>query len=359
MGGCNSSLAALAAQGAQVDAQSPIAASAFGIPLFVALAPAACDKSPTALISATNDIVSVAIARSISNCFSDQVAVQNVRMRCRPRLPEGVAVYEANSSCTQCINNVLADFTRQNNLERAQWANSPATVRQPINTYYQSILSSFESCGLTACKACVLLNLTQLNQVQASDECITSFMTRTNIQSNLSSIIQQQLLNNQDVLAGAASAFANNDLASLTTTITDSLMTVMTEQFVQDLRDTIENSQAVEIFSDTTVKLGNISQMSLATVAQKFVSDNNVALNAFSQEIFTNISQVAQQQQTLDTLGRAVFTAAIDFTSALNSSAGLVLIAVGVVLGITLLAVIGYMIYRAIKDRELRRALAK
>src|SRR6185436_13064399 len=69
--------------------------------------PPACDTGPTSLINATNNIVSIAIAKSISNCFADQIALQNTRIKCKPRVPEDITVFEANAACGQCIQNIL------------------------------------------------------------------------------------------------------------------------------------------------------------------------------------------------------------------------------------------------------------
>lgn len=353
MGGCNSSFTSFIAN-------NPIGSSAFGLPLLdglSALKPAACDKSPQSLIRATNNIVSVAIAKSISNCFVNQVAQQNTRIKCRPKLPEGVTVYEENLACGQCIENTLLDFQQQNALEQAMWANSPATVRQPIDQYYSSLIQSLESCGLSYCKACVLTNITQMNIVQSNATCISTFMNRTNIQANISNLLQQQFLNNQDILSGAAQTLGNSNLLSLSDQIASNLMTVVNDDFIQDLQATLESSQVIELISDTTVKLSNVSQSSITTVTQSFVDDNNVATNTFSQEIFDAISQISNQQTTLDSVGKAIFQSSVTFVSAISSSVGIVMFATIGVLLFVVVVIISYLVYRKIQESAAQKKI--
>ncbi len=319
--------------------------------------PAACDKSPRALIQATNNIVAVAISQSISNCFAFQTAQQEVRVRCRPILPTGEEVYEANPACGQCIQNVLLDFQQQDSLERAAW-NPPqsATVRQPIDKYYATLKSNIETCGLTYCKACVLSNITQMNIVSATDECVTTFMTQANIQNNISTLVQQQLLNNQDVLAGVAQTLGSNEMTTLTDKISQNIVSVTNSEFLQDLRTTLEASQIIELVTSDSVTLANISQASAITVTQSFVDANNVAINAFGEETFTAIANIVNQQTTINDVGEAVFKATLSFANAVDSSVGIVMLAMIALLGVTLLGILGYAAYREIRDLSIKRA---
>ncbi len=319
--------------------------------------PPACDTGPTSLINATNNIVSIAIAKSISNCFADQIALQNTRIKCKPRVPEDITVFEANAACGQCIQNILLASQRQNEMERILWTNTnPAQVRLPIDQYYASIIQEAESCGLSYCKACVLTDITQMNIVQSTDQCISTFMTNTNIQSNLTTLIQQQFLNNQDVLAAAAQVFASKDVSDLTDTVTNNLMAVVNTQFLEDLQKDIQTSQIIQLTSDTQVSLSHVSQSSISVVAQKFVDDNNVAVMAFGEEIFSAMANIVTQQNTLNSVGQAIFQSTLTFTSAINSSVGLVMFAMIIVLGVTVLAILGFLIYTRIQGGIANRA---
>ncbi len=305
----------------------------------------ACPKSSTDIINEVNNIVSISISKTISNCFISQSAEQSIRIRCKPKLAETATCYEENYACGQCINNILLGQKYQNQLERNMWTSSPAIVRQSIDNFYQTLLDQMNACGLTYCKACVLSNITQINVTTADAECISNSMTRTNIKNNLSSLVKQQLLNNQDVLSGAAQTLGIQDLENLSEVISNNITTVITEEFIQALQQIIEQSQIIELLSETSIRLSNVSQTSVATVTQKFVSANRVALNAFSQETFDSISQIAQSQNTLNDIGDVVIDSSITFVKALDSAVGKVTLSLVILLGVVVLAIIGYLIY--------------
>jgi hypothetical protein len=315
----------------------------------------ACPKTSTDIINEVNNIVSISISKTVSNCFISQSAEQSIRIRCKPKLSENTTCYEENFACGQCINNIKLGQEYQNQLERNLWSSSPATVRQSIDNFYQSLLDQMNACGLTYCKACVLSNITQINVTEADAECISNSMTQTNIKSNISSLVKQQLLNNQDVLSGAAQTLGIQDLESLSEVISSNISTVVNQQFIQDLQQIIKQSQIIEILSETSIKLSNVSQTSVATVTQKFVSDQRVALNAFSQETFDSISKIAQSQNTLNDIGNVVIDSSISFVKAIDSAVGKVTLALVILLGVVVLAIIGYLIYTNVNRLVLKQ----
>jgi hypothetical protein len=314
-----------------------------------------CSKSPESIISATNTIVSLAITQTINNCFISQVAEQSVRIKCKPNIDPNLTCYEENATCANCIDNILQSQIYQNNLERALWSSSPASVRLPINTMYQNLFGQMEACGLTYCKACVLNDVTQINLIQSTAECIESSMTTTNITNNLNTLIQQQLLQNQDVLSGASQTLGIPDLQKLSETISNNIMTVVNNKFITDLRANLSTTQAIELISDTSITLGNISQSTILTQTEKFVSSNQVALSAFTQETFQSISDIAQSQNTLNEVGQLVIQSSLSFLDSLNSAVSMVTLSIIVLLSVVVLGIIGFLMYGAIKKEVEKR----
>src|SRR6185436_8374716 len=123
---------------------------------------------------------------------------------------------------------------------------------------------------------------------------------------------------------GVAQALRSNEMQTITTKVSQNLTAVMNSEFLQDLRANLEASQVIELVSDTSVTLTNLSQNSILTIAQQFVTDNEVATNAFGEETFNVISNIANQQNTLDSLGKAVFQSTLPFADAISSSVGIV-----------------------------------
>jgi hypothetical protein len=319
-----------------------------------------CDKSAGSIIDAVNSIVSTAITKTINNCFVDQVAKQLVRIKCKPKLPEGVTVYEENFACGNCIDNIKNSANYQNNLQRNLWKSSPASVRQPIDTFYQGLLDQMEGCGLIYCKSCALNNVTQLNLINSDAECIETSMTKVNIQSNLTTLLQQQLLSNQDLLSSAATTLGIQNVQTLSEFISSNISTVVNDQFITDLRQTLKQSQIVELISDSSVSLSNISQSSVITVTTKFVSDAHVATMAFAQETFDSIAQLAQSQNTLNDVGNVVIDSSVGFLKAMDTAVGEITLAIVVLLGVVVLGVVGFLAYQNIKrvvDERTKRKL--
>jgi hypothetical protein len=305
-----------------------------------------CDKSAEALITATNSIVAYAITKTITECNVNANLQQDINIKCVPVVPDGT-VYEENAACGQCLKNILLDNESQNELERSMWANSPAEVRQPIDTMYESLLVNMESCGLTYCKACVLLNVTQQNIFEATSVCMSRNMTQTNVKTNISTILQQTFLNNQDVLSGAAQTLGAQGVNTLSTNISNTISSVVTNEFLADLRTSISTSQVIQLTNTTSTTLNKITQSSILNVTSKFVTDRSVATNSYSNEVFDQISLIANQQNTLNEVGEVVFKSTVTFTKAIDSSIGKIMIAVLIILGLVVFSIICYIIYKS------------
>lgn len=312
--------------------------------------------SPEGLIQMFNTLIATAISKTITNCFQNQTAEQLTRIRCNPKLPNSDSVYEENVACSQCIDSVLQGNLYQNQIQRKLWQTSPATVRMPINTMYETILEQMEVCGLTYCKACALSNITQVNMVQADAECISISMTSTNINLNLSSSISQMFLSNKDVLSATVQTLGVKDMQQATQIITSSILTVVNDSFLSDLRQTISQSQVIELISETSVRLNNISQASCSTITQKFVSDNEVITKAISESVLQSISTQIDSQNTLDSLGGIFSSSTTTFLSALSNAAGKIMFACVVLLGVIVLGIIAYFIYKNVKNLVDRKA---
>lgn len=358
MGGCNSTLNDIELGGAFVGAGIATAATG-GAAAAGAIAGAGaagayfatkkgCSKSKQAIINVTNSIVASAIIMSVENCGSNEVATQEIHLTCNPDVPTG-EVYEQNVSCNTCNEAVFEGMLAQHALERKMWAQgAEVKVRLPINQEYALMMGRIGTCGVNTCKACSLANVTQSSILNGSSTCYDQLRSKTNFSANMTSLVQEQLLNNQDVLSGVAQALGAQGVNKLTETIVNQINSTVTDRFLDEVVLEMKAKQDITIDGSSTT-VTNISQYSAFNIALKQVTENDIATKSISDAVFSTVAEVANQQNTLNDIGEVVFEATVDFTKAIDNTVGQIMISVLVVLGVTVSAIIGYAIYKAVK----------
>ena len=359
MGGCQSTSArigetagAFALAGVSAVAGAPaLAGLAGGVGFGFALGgKRGCDKSPTALVKATNEIIATAIVQSSNKCNQQADITQLIDIRCLPTNLDGIQVWEQNAGCRLCFESVFEGMLAHHALERKLWnEGQEVKVRLPINDEYGLMLQRLELCGIGQCKACALQNVTQANLLKANSSCYEQLRSTANFSANLRALIKEQLLNNQDVLSGLADALGQNGLDSITDTVSSRLETQVTTSFLTSVTSLMEQSQVIQIRSNSTVDTNNISQENAYNIALQEVTNSNVTLNAISTDVFDAVARVANQQNTLNDVGEAVFQSTLDITQALEGVVARVMFAVLSVLVVTVLVIVGYLIYKVIR----------
>lgn len=309
-----------------------------------------CDKSKTALIKATQEIVATAIVTSLNQCNAASDSAQNITIKCNPTIPSdmGYDVYEGNPACGQCNSAVFQGMLKQHEMERKMWDSGPAQVRLPINQEFILLLGRMGTCGTVTCKACALANVSQVNIISADNSCYQT-MTNTNVfRTNLNTLVNQQLLSNQDILAGVAQAFGKNDSEQISEDITNFISTNVDSTFLNNIRQDISSQQTIEVTGQSTFT-NNVSQYSVFNSALNAVIQQQIIERSISDAMFSLIEQVANQQNTLSSVGEILFTSTITFVSAVNNVVGQVLIATLAALGVVVLFILGFTLYKVIK----------
>jgi hypothetical protein len=321
-----------------------------------------CDKSKQAIVNATNEIVATAIVLSVNSCTAEAQVDQQISITCRPTgLEANTQVYEENSACRQCYESVFNGMMAQHVLERKVWADGGTVmVRTPINEEYELMISRMQLCGVNTCKACALSNVTQANIIQSNTSCQNTMSNKDTFSTNLSSLVNEQLLNNQDVLSGVASAFGAKGVSDLTEQIVNQISTTVTQNFLTNTVNKMASSQVIILDSGTSTQFNNMTQYSSYNVALSEVTTNNIVTNAISDSVFATVAEIANQQNTLNDVGEVLFQSSVDFVTAINNVVGQVMIAVLVVLGCVVAFIIGYAIYKVVKKTAVSAAtLAK
>jgi hypothetical protein len=311
-----------------------------------------CDKSKTGLINATNSIISMAITKSITDCATENQALQNVDITCNPNLEgTGLSVYEENQACTQCMNEVFNGFDEQHQMERDAWTKRKSVkVRLSIDDEYKLLIARLSACGIHTCKACSFINLTQVSVINTENSCLDTNLSVQNVQNNIQTLIKQQLSNNQDVLSGVAQALAQKNVDKITETITNRILTQVNNDFLNRTIQNLKTRQVMQFNSGNQTLINNISQSNAFTMISEQVTTAQIAQNTISSEFFETVSQIVKQQNTLDSVGTAIFQSSVTFTSAINSVVTKVLIAVIASLAFVLIMIVSYLIFKFVKS---------
>jgi hypothetical protein len=307
-----------------------------------------CSRNRSAILNATNQIIASAVIKSLVNCNTTRDSSQNIEIKCAPVMPPGATydVYEGNPACTSCVRDVFQGMLDQHKLERAMWKKGEIKVRQPINEEYVLLLSRVGTCGLTACKACTMANVTQSNILTSNDTCVSNLSTSTTFKSNLTALINQQMTNNQDILSAFATKLGDSDATTILTTVSNTILANLGQTFLQDMADALKSSQTIEITSNGTTSLNNISQINVFKIVVEELSKNNSLTESINGIYDQYLSDIDNEQQSLNSVGDLVFDGTVTFVSAIDNVVGQVMFASIAVLTLLILSVIFYSIYK-------------
>lgn len=311
----------------------------------LALAGSSCGK-PTRelLLNSTNDIISNTIVQRMLACTTSNTSLQLIELKCQPS-----GVYESNAACSQCMQNVFQGIIDQHQYELSEWKRGEVKVRLPIDQEYNQMVQRLESCGISFCKACSLVNATQESVIKSFDQCQSTLITSDSFKADLGANLATELNNNQHILSGVSEALGNKDLGTITNTLVNQLTTNMNEDFQDRLVSQLSQSQTIRLDSTGSFNGDGLLQKSAISVVSEFISTAQVAQNQISSEFADYVASVAQSQTSLSELGEMVGRSGVIMSQTLDSVVGKVLIAVLVVLGVIVGFILVFVMYRVIR----------
>lgn len=302
-----------------------------------------CDKSRSAFVSITSDIVAVSITKNMLITADILDSDQSIEITCSP----SVDVFENNEVCRTCMQAVLDDYKYHEALERAMWKRHNARVRQPIDQTVKVMADGLQNCGLRYCKACVLIDVNQSSIIKGFKSDSNDATFKVGVTTDFNSILTTVLNNNQDALSAALKAFKFDNVQQLTNHITQKLLTTANIKNIYDTTMKSQSRQNVNIRTADGFVSGITHQSLYNAVLQSSLGIVENYMDSIQSKIDI-ISELVSQQNTLDEIGNLVFKSIFTFTDALNSSVGKVMISILIVLGITVLAVAVHMLYKII-----------
>ena len=147
----------------------------------------------------------------------------------------------------------------------------------------------------------------------------------------------------------AAKALGATSVNQVTEKVVNLINTTVDQNFLTNTVKEMRAAQIITISTNNSSSTKNISQYSAFNIALEQVTSQDVLARAMSEEIFAQIAQLTQQQNTLSDVGEVVFAATVDFTEAINSSVGKVMIFSIGILVIIVLFIVVYSVYRFFK----------
>lgn len=359
MGGCSSTATRVgvdagagAAAGALVGGGAGAVVGAAGGALVGAFTGGGCDTSRAGIISATQDIISRAITTSVTGNSSQTVSSQSLTVKCNPTLTGGLKVYEDNASCTSCLSGVIDGWKQQHRLEKdlITQDGASAKVRTPIDQEYASIAERISNCGLSSCKACALNNVTQTSAISTSSIVKDGKQLKQSFSTNLRSNLKQTFNQNRDILTAAVSTFQNNDdLDSLTDTISNNIENQVTENFLTQVSSTVSNHQTIQVVSTGSTDVSFLDQNAVFDIVLQQVNAAQIVTKAFSKSTLDQFASVVNDDSTLNELGEFVSKSFKSTSTAIDNIAGRIFIGAIIGLGAVLLVVLSvfaYMYYK-------------
>lgn len=310
-------------------------------------------SSKTSIINQTNQIVADVFTDITMSCASINKSEQTIEIDCQPET-WGDTVYENNRVCTQAL---TAEYERrmdQYNFLLAQWKNgnlAPGEGLKPISEDFMEIQRSFTNIMIGSCKACVISDISQTANITNITTCQALNNIENSITQKLSDKVTQKLRNNQDVLGSLASIIGGSTDESTITNVTNRIQTRLTQRVISGIRNNIANSQNV------TVKYGattGVDQRSTYNSTVSYLEQNQIMNTIMTDAEFDTFQKLYNDQNTLDTLGKAVVNSASIFTKLISSVAGTVTFAVVGITAFLLVILIIVFVVQKIRKRYSR-----
>ncbi len=310
------------------------------------------------IVNQINSIVSNIMVNVAVYCSSNSVADQVININCDPGYGQNPdVIYELNPACTNCIDNIVAAQQQKYSFQSKLWANGSQKpgVNGSIDSDFQNVIASFVACGIKSCKACVIQNASQTTTISSVLNCQAFTDVQNTITQQVSDQINQQLTNNQDMLAPLAEMLGASSTNDVIQNITNRIMSQITETLISNIQSQIQSQQTMTFDSGSST-VNVVTQESAFTLVMAYLSKNQIFNNILDSSQWTNLENLINQQNTIGTLGDTVVQLVSYFTKLLSNIVGqvvfFVLILVGVVVFAIIIYITGNLISRAVQKRH-------
>jgi len=265
-------------------------------------------QSLTITDNITTNMTISATTNSVTDCFQDVEGQQVITVDGTDGPIYEQKIPEACQICTDAIRGIL---TARTSLERdAQLANpayNPQVANQSLITQMltgssgpltpQSSVPALGPCT-AMCHGIVVLGVSQSETFMATQSCSVMNSVTNDISQSIKGQISAYLKNQQDFIGQLESAFTSNT-ESIATNLSSTMSQSVTNNFVQDLHQTMSAVQSVDI-KGNSILADNISQTFTGKMVGK-LEVNNTVIDQLRQSASYSISQSLLNKN--DTIG--------------------------------------------------------
>jgi hypothetical protein len=309
-------------------------------------------SSRSEIVNMTNDMVATIFTNIALSCNGETMSTQTTDINCLPPVtnPPPQNVYELNSGCQKCFNDIVVSQQEYYNFQRELWAagEQNPSVKKPIDQDYQNVIAEFIACTAN-CKACNVSNVSQKTTISSVINC-TSFNTvKNNIDQQLVASITQNLTNNQDGLSPIATMLGTTSTQDVVTNLTNRISSKITDTVIANVSQQISASQTLNIMAGST-NINGVQQQSAYSSITTYLQKTNIFNTIFSEEQWTVLQTLLNDQNTLGDLGNVVVKGATYIEKMLTNSVGKVVLFVLIMVGVVIAGVVLYVISQLIRN---------
>ncbi len=302
------------------------------------------------IVNQMNQMVADIVTNVALFCSSTDSANQTLSIICEPLLTNPNKVYESNLACKTCIDTQVANALQAYKLQRNVWTSKPAVVSKPIDEDFQNLINAFTTCTTTQCKACNIQNVSQLNVTQSTLNCSAFTDVRNSISQQLISSIDQQLTNNQDLIAPLAEMLGESTYSSLVINIDNRIMSLITDNVISNIEQTISSQQTIQIQGQSE-NVNGLTQSATVTAAQNYLAQTKLLNSVLTDDQWKTLSTVTNDQNTIDSVGNTVNKAISYISKMISNVVGKVVLFVLILVAVVFVGVCVYIITKVIQKQ--------
>jgi hypothetical protein len=313
--------------------------------------------SQEALVNVVNNMVADIFVNIALYCNSTNTSSQTILIECNPAniTPTSNTVYELNSACNNCLQNVVANHLNYYQFQQQLWENGDIvpSVKKPIDSDYQAAINEFVSCTTTHCKACVAQNLSQKTVVKSVTSCAAFNNVKNTIDQQLMAQITQQLTNNQDMLAPLAEMLGASTTNDIVYNITNRISSKITDNVISNIQNQISSQQSIVLNQSSGNDSGMTQESSFHSV-QSYLEKTNIFNDILEKSQWDLLQNLVNEQNTIDSLGNTVVKAVGYLSKLLTDVVGKVVLFIMIMVGVIFVGIVIYIITHLIQ-KEVRK----
>jgi len=295
-------------------------------------------------------------------CSSQNTSDQTVKITCHPYTSSSSIIYEENIGCKTCIQNIVDNQLNYYKFQQSLWSTTAPSVQGSIDTDYQNVINEFVSCGKTACKACVVENVSQSTVIQSVINCSAINDIQNTISQQLTAQITQNLVNNQDMLSPLATMLGASTTNDVITNINNRITSLISTDVIQNITQQISNTQVITIEGKSANVTGQTQQSAFNSV-MTYLGTTNIFNNILEQAQWDVLQDLINTQNTIDSLGNTIVKTVGYLSKLLTDVVGKVVFFVLILVGVIFLAMLVYivtsLVQKSVQKKQAEDAVLK